>query len=107
MYRFKQFLGTLEHYELVLLKKQVEIGKLDVVKEVQDKIKEAEKKHENYCVTCSNDLDPYNTNNYTIMFGPEDFKKKASFCGLDCLEYFLTNLKQTKDAEKTEFSGIS
>mgnify|MGYP001299537363 CR=1 FL=1 len=105
MYRFKQFLEALEHYELIHLKKQVEQGKLDVVKEVQHKIKEHEKKHAADCATCSNDLKPYNSNNYTIMFGSEDFKKKASFCGLDCLEYFLINLKQDKDdvnAEKIE-----
>ena len=99
MYRFKQFLNSLEHYELVKLKQQLEKGNFDVVKEIQKKIKEHEKNHANYCATCSNDLDPFNTNNYTLLFGPEDFKKKASFCGLDCLEYFLLNLKQLKKGD--------
>ncbi|MBI2134616.1 hypothetical protein HYU09_01370 [Candidatus Woesearchaeota archaeon] len=108
MYRFKQFLDSLEHYELNALKQQVEKGKLDIVKEINGKIKQHEKQHARDCTTCSNSLDPYNTNNYTIMFGQEDFKKKASFCGLDCLEYFLKNLKQTKEgAGKTEFSGTN
>jgi len=102
MYRFKQFLDSLEHYELTELKQQIEKGKLDIIKEVQEKIKEREKSHAKDCATCSNSLDPYNTNCYTIMFGPDDFKKKASFCGLDCLEYFLINLKQIKSSKNTE-----
>ncbi|MBI2208545.1 hypothetical protein HYU50_03540 [Candidatus Woesearchaeota archaeon] len=108
MYRFRQFLDSLEHYELTALKQQIEKGKLDIIKEVQEKLKEHEKQHAKDCATCSNSLDPYNTNNYTIIFGPDDFRKKASFCGLDCLEYFLINIKQMKKgAEKTKFSGAN
>lgn len=106
MYRFTKFLSSLEHYELVRLKKELEKGTIDVEKEIQQNIREHEKKHSNYCTTCSNSLDFYNANNYTIIFGPEDFRKKASFCGLDCLEYFLIKLKQLrkegKNAEKIE-----
>lgn len=108
MYRFTRFLDSLEHYELILFKKELEKGNLDVTKSIQNKIKENEKKHLSYCVTCSSTLDLYSTNNYTIIFGPEDFKKKASFCGLDCLGYFLIKLKQMEiGTKKTEFSGAS
>ena len=100
MYRFTRFLSSLEHYELVRLKQEIEKGNLDMEKEIQENIKERERKHSKFCATCSNNLDLYNTNNYTIIFGPEDFKKKASFCGLDCLEYFLIKLKQMKKSEK-------
>ncbi|MBL7056544.1 hypothetical protein ISS07_06530 [Candidatus Woesearchaeota archaeon] len=94
----------MEHYELVYLKQKIEKGNLDVIKEMQEKIKDLERKHNNDCSTCSNNLDPYNPNSYTLMFGPEDFKKKASFCGLDCMEYFVSNMKHMKqDSEKTEF----
>tara|TARA_Y100000310_G_scaffold94955_1_gene92799 strand:- start:35438 stop:35734 length:297 start_codon:yes stop_codon:yes gene_type:complete len=96
MYRFTKFLGSLEHYELVKLKKGLEKGTIDFEKEIQDRIKEHEKRHSKFCATCSNTLDHYNPNNYTIIFGPEDFRKKASFCGLDCLEYFMINMKQMK-----------
>ena len=96
MYRLKDFLNSLEHYELVKLRQDLEKGNINLTKAIQEKIKEHEKKHTIYCATCSNSLDPYNTNNYTLIFGPEDFRKKASFCGLDCLEYFLIKLKQMK-----------
>lgn len=100
MYRFTKFLSSLEHYELVRLKKQLESGTLDMEKELQGYIKDLEKKHAKDCTTCSNTLDMYNTNNYTLVFGPEDFRKKASFCGLDCLEYFMIKLKQIKGGGK-------
>ena len=100
MYGLKKFLDSLEHYELVRLKQQIEKGSLDIEKEIGESITEHERKHAKFCATCSNSLDPYNTNNYTIVFGPDDFRKKASFCGLDCLEYFLTNLKRIKRRDK-------
>ena len=99
MYRFKEFLDSLEHYELVKIKQDMDKGALDIVKSIQDKIKELERKHSKFCVTCSNTLNPYNNSNFTLMFGPEDFKKKASFCGPDCLVYFLTKLKQVQKGD--------
>ena len=99
-YRIAEFLDSLEHYELVKLKQEMEKGTFEMSKAIKGKIREHEKKHASFCATCSNSLDPYNTNNYTIIFGPDDFRKKASFCGLDCLEYFLIKLKQMKKGEK-------
>src|SRR3989338_11577140 len=100
MYSLKKFLDSLEHYELVRLKQQIEKGSLDIEKEIRDSITEHEKKHAKFCATCSNTMDPYNTSNYTIVFGPDDFRKKASFCGLDCLEYFLIKIRQIKQIDK-------
>jgi hypothetical protein len=106
MCRFVEFLSSLEHYELVKLKQDLEKGSIDIAKAVQEKIIEHERKHTKICATCSNELDPYSTSNYTLLFGPSDFLKKASFCGLDCLEYFLVRLKQIKrGAEKKDFSS--
>ncbi len=102
MYLLRKFLGSLEHHELVQLKHQYDIGKLNFEKELADKIKEHEKQHAKFCASCSNELDQYNTNNYTILFGPDDFKKKASFCGLDCLQYFLLHIKQMKEGDEHE-----
>lgn len=100
MYRLKEFLDSLEHYELLQLKQGLDRGSLNMGKAIQEKISEHEKKHAKFCVTCSNSLDPCNTSNYTLLFGPEDFKKKASFCGIDCLGYFLVKLKEIKRGEQ-------
>lgn len=99
MYRFKEFLDSLEHYELVKLKQDLDGGNFDLAKSIQGKISELERKHARFCVSCSNNLNPYNTSNFTLIFGPEDFKKKASFCGPDCLVYFLTKLKEMRTGE--------
>jgi hypothetical protein len=106
MYRLKKFLGNLEHYELIRLKQDIDKGNLNIEKEIKDSIREKERNHSSLCATCTNILDTYNSNNYTIIFGREDFKKKASFCGLDCLEYFLIKLKQIKRGEKNETKKI-
>ena len=31
---------------------------------------------------------------YTLVFGPKNFRQKASFDGVDCLYYFLERLKE-------------
>jgi len=62
-YRLNEFLNSLEHYELVKLKQELEKGTISVAKVLQEKIRELEKKHAGCCTTCSNTLDPYNTNN--------------------------------------------
>ena len=99
-YRIKDIIDSVEYYDLLNLKKDLESGSHNIKKLLNQKIKEHEKQHEKSCSVCSNELDPYNTNNYTLIFGPEDFRKKASFCGLDCLEYFLVILKQIKRGGK-------
>ena len=94
--RFKQFLNSLDHIELVNLKQQLDKGSVDLDKEVKQKIQEHERKHHSFCATCSTDLDPFSDHSFTLLFGAEDFKRKASFCAQDCLEYFLTNYKEQK-----------
>ncbi|MBI2522902.1 hypothetical protein HYW19_00780 [Candidatus Woesearchaeota archaeon] len=106
MYRINEFLNSLEHYELVKLKQELEKGSLDITKVIHEKIKEHERTHGKVCATCSNTMDPFSTSNYTIVFGPDDFRKKASFCGLDCLEYFLIKLNQIKNEGKNATKKI-
>lgn len=95
-YRLREVIDSLEFDELVKMKKDLEAGGFHLKRFLDSKIKEEEKGHEQYCSTCSTELNPKNTNNFTLVFGPEDFRKKASFCGVDCLEYFLKELKQIK-----------
>jgi hypothetical protein len=48
---------------------------------------------EKNCPTCGNPVNE-NDSGYTLQFGPSDFRKKATFCGLDCLSYFIKKLEQ-------------
>jgi len=55
---------------------------------------------EKICPTCGNSMKETKAP-FTLIFGPDDFKKKASFCGLDCLSFFIKKLeKQNNDVVK-------
>ena len=98
--RFEEIIEILDYNELMRFKNDLDTGAFTVKRFLEDRIKRKLKEHERVCATCSNDLNFYRTNNYTLLFGPDDFKKKASFCGLDCLEYFLIKLKNINTKPK-------
>ena len=95
-YRLRDIIDSIEYDELVKMKKDLENGGFHLKQFVEHKIKEEEKKHEVHCSNCSTKIDPKSSSTFTLIFGPDDFKKKATFCGMDCLEYFLKELKQIR-----------
>ncbi len=94
--RFEDVMDILDYNELMRFKSDLDTGAVTIKKLLEEKVRKRLKEHEKICATCSNSLSLYRTSNYTLLFGPDDFKKKASFCGLDCLEYFLIKLKEMK-----------
>lgn len=94
--RFTEVVDMIEFNELVNMKRDIDKGGLEVSRVITQKIKEELKKHDVCCTTCSAKIDPYNTSNFTLIFGPEDLKKRATFCALDCMEYFIENLKDMR-----------
>ncbi len=102
----KDAVDAMEYDELMRIKMELDSGAFNMKKMVIHKIKEKEKLHERRCAVCSNEIDPYSTNNYTLMFGPEDFKKKATFCALDCLEYFTSHLRDMKGYRKAPTASL-
>ena len=100
--RFEEIFDILDYTELMRFKNDLDNGAITLKKLLEEKIKKRLREHEKTCATCSNDLDFYKTNNYTLVFGPDDFKKKASFCGLDCLEYFIIKLKNMRMKPKED-----
>ncbi|MBI3027193.1 hypothetical protein HYY70_03695 [Candidatus Woesearchaeota archaeon] len=100
--RFEEVVDILDYDELMRFKNDLDSGAIALKRALEDKIKKKLREHEKVCATCSNELNFYKTNNYTLLFGPDDFKKKASFCGLDCLEYFIIRLKNMKAKPKED-----
>ena len=100
--RFEDVIDILDYNELMRFKNDLDSGAVSIKRLLQDRIKKRLKEHEKICATCSNTLNFYNTSSYTLIFGPDDFKKKASFCGLDCLEYFIIKLKDMKSKPKED-----
>jgi len=100
--RFEDMIDVLDYNELMRLKGDLDSGAIALKRLMEEKIRKKLKEHERTCATCSNTLNFYKSSNYTLIFGPDDFKKKASFCGLDCLEYFTTKLKELKEKPKED-----
>ena len=98
--RFEETVDILDYNELMRFKNDLDSGGITIKTLLEEKIKAKLKEHEKICATCSSELKFYRASNYTIVFGPDDFKKKASFCGLDCLEYFVLKLKDMKPKGK-------
>ncbi len=82
----------LDEAELYKLKADLDHGAVHLKKLVVAKLKELEARSRGVCATCGSSLADAKKS-YTLVFGPDGFKKKASFCELDCLEYFLSKLK--------------
>jgi hypothetical protein len=100
--RFRDLVTTLDVEELQKIQHDIETGGIHLKNLVDDTIRSKLKEHQKVCATCNNDLDPYSSSSYTLIFGPSDFRKQASFCGLDCLSFFLINLKEMKAEKRTD-----
>jgi len=105
-FKVRDILDNIDEDDLSKMQADLAKGGIFLKKLIDDKLSELENIKRGNCSTCGQELsDKYKT--YTLLFGPEDFKKKASFCELDCLEYFLTGLKKVeKSAQEGEFNGV-
>ena len=95
-YRLRDVMGSLEYDERLKIKYALNSGGIHLMRFVDKSLSDRKHEHESHCSNCSSLLDLASTSNFTLVFGPEDFRKKASFCGLDCLEYFLKELKRIR-----------
>ncbi len=100
--RFKEFLEDLNYNELLDLQKSVKDKDSDIRKVLDNHVDVVERMNARVCATCGNQLLPNNTKNLVLHFGPEDFKKKASFCAFDCLEFFVEQLKAMENKKEKD-----
>jgi len=98
--RLRDVVPTLDYYELLKIKKDLLDGGEHLRDFIGSEIKQREKDHHVFCTTCGSEIDPQDKQTKTLIFGPADFKKKATFCGDDCLGYFLEKLKQKETGVK-------
>ena len=99
---YEDMIDALNYQELMRMKTDLDNGGINTKRLLEEKIKRRLREHEKTCATCSNFLNFYSQSNYTIMFGPDDAKRKASFCGIDCMEYFVIKLKDATNAKNEE-----
>jgi predicted Holliday junction resolvase-like endonuclease len=99
--KLKEIVENIEYEDLLKLKRDIEENQGTHVKEILNKkIEEIEEKEKSMCVICGRTINPYAMDHYTLIFGPRDMRKKANFCAVDCLQYFLKQLKPTKIVEE-------
>jgi hypothetical protein len=92
--RFREAVDDIDYEDLVKIKNDLETGGQHIKKLVTEKIDEIEREEVKACATCGNPINPHYVDDYSLIFGRFDFKKRAYFCGLDCLSYFLEGLKE-------------
>lgn len=96
MNRLARLIGELEKEDLELVRKDLEAGNIDRL--IRQKLMEHEEQDTNkVCPVCQT---PVNDESLTLIFGPKDFRKKASFCALDCLEYFIEKIKKRERSQE-------
>ena len=95
-YMLKDLINILDFDELLKVKKDLEKNSIHLKRLIDRKIEEKKNIHSRHCSYCSGPINPYNRENFTLLFGPEDFKKKATFCGMDCLKAFMLEIEEIK-----------
>jgi hypothetical protein len=88
MSKVAELINQLNQEELKELKERIEKG--EIKKTIENKL-EAFKTNKKVCPVCNSKV---GEEGLTLFFGPADLKQKATFDGIDCLEYFLYKLRK-------------
>ena len=89
MNRLNTIISSMSQKDLKSVEKDLYEG--NIGKLIKNRLNEFES--DVICPTCGN---IENKARYTLIFGRDDFKKKANFCGLDCLRFFVEKLEKER-----------
>ena len=95
--KVSEIIDMLNYEELVDLQRDLFGGGGSIKQVVNNRIKEVNDSQTKVCATCGGTVNLSVNHEYTLIFGPKDLKKRASFCAVDCLEYFFVQLKQLSE----------
>lgn len=95
--KVSEIVAMLNYEELVDLQRDLFGGGTTIKQVVNNRIKEVNDSQTRVCATCGNTVNLSLNHEYTLIFGPKDLKKRATFCAVDCLEYFFVQLKQISE----------
>lgn len=70
---------------------------LKLINEIIEKHEQSNK----ICASCGNKIDPFSENKMVLTFGSQDFERRAHFCAIDCMSYFMEKYKKIKEQKKT------
>lgn len=94
--KVRQAIDIFSEEELEKLQHDLHKGGAHLKNLIDTKLKEKRFNKRKICATCDRELKEVESP-YTLIFGPDDFQKKASFCEIDCLTYFLEKIKKIKN----------
>ena len=91
MSKISQFIDDLDQDELEMLEKDLKEG---YVERYIERKKEFFKIKDKTCPVCGNMVEE---DCFVLIWGEPSLRKKAHFCGSDCLEYFMQNFIKEKN----------
>lgn len=100
--KIKEEIEDWEYHELKELQKELKNGGNSISKLIGRKLKDFEQDTGCICPVCNSVIDQTKSTTFTLIFGPKNLKKKASFCAFDCLQYFVSKLKELNKTEVRE-----
>lgn len=98
MNKLAKIIETLEYDDLMKIKKDLDEG--NIKKLINQRLEEEKTKDDRRCPVCNRKVKE--KEGVTLYFGNPDFRKRATFDGMDCLEYFLERLKHTSKQEEND-----
>ncbi len=96
--------SSLDYENLIELQQDLLKGGVGIKQVVSSKLKEITATEVRVCATCGGSINMRVANEFTLILGNSDIKKRASFCAIDCMEYFTANLKRIS-AKKVQQSS--
>jgi hypothetical protein len=92
MNKLARVIVEMDEAELRQVKRDLEEGNFQrlINQKIAEKVDESSNK---ICPVCHTAIEE---GNQTLVFGPAGLRKKATFCALDCLEFFISRIKEQK-----------
>ncbi len=100
----RELIDSVEEDELYKLQSDLAKGGRHLKKLVNEKIEEIQNSKTNFCITCGKGLAD-DDSCFSLTFGKEGLRKRGSFCEIDCLEYFISELKKLREKNMTKGAG--
>ncbi|MBT4823683.1 hypothetical protein HN695_06550 [Candidatus Woesearchaeota archaeon] len=102
----KEFVEAIDEEELYKLQYDLTKGAVCLKQLVGEKVKAIENEPRKNCAVCGEELvDKEGT--YSLIFRHEKLKKKASFCAVDCMEFFISKLKKAQELNAGNISSLN
>ena len=92
--RFRDVVEEVHYEDLLKIRDDLSKGGNHIKGLISKKIYEIEKEKVKDCATCGAEINPFFMDDFSLTFGRRDFKKRAFFCGSDCLKHFLNKLEK-------------